>query len=160
MYSLRTPRKFENLGDFDFFLTNYWDSEKNHQEIGATLHCFSFDSLCNHSDPQRAQTPTDAEQNQNSLQWHLFSTSGIHAQDRDSQFCTRCVASTYSGSLLRKQIHVEERKDEKFCDFSEIEDGKMTNKLQYYVRESERTLRVLHLMFVHANSPDRMSILV
>ena len=61
---------------------------------------------------------------------------------------------------MRKQIHVEERKDEKFCDFSEIEDGKMTNKLQYYVRESERTLRVLHLMFVHANSPDRMSILL
>ena len=61
---------------------------------------------------------------------------------------------------MRKQIHVEERKDENFCDFSEIEDGKMTNKLQYYVRESERTLRVLHLMFVHANSPDRMSILL
>ena len=33
-----------------------------------------------------------------------------------------------------------------------------TNKLDYYVSESERTLRVLHLMFGEANSPDRMSI--
>ena len=34
-----------------------------------------------------------------------------------------------------------------------------TNKLEYCVLESERTLRVLHLMFAHADSPDRMSIL-
>ena len=32
-----------------------------------------------------------------------------------------------------------------------------TNKLEYCVLESERTLRVLHLMFAHADSPDRMS---
>ena len=33
-------------------------------------------------------------------------------------------------------------------------------KLEYYVLESERALRVLHLMFAQTNSPDRMSILL
>ena len=35
----------------------------------------------------------------------------------------------------------------------------MTNKLEHCVPQSGRALRTLHLMFVHANSPGRMSIL-
>ena len=38
-----------------------------------------------------------------------------------------------------------------------MEEEKKTNKLEYYVPKSERTLRELHLMFAHADSPDRMS---
>ena len=38
-----------------------------------------------------------------------------------------------------------------------MEEEKKTNKLEYYVPKSERTLRELHLMFASADSPDRMS---
>ena len=38
-----------------------------------------------------------------------------------------------------------------------MKEKKTTHKLEYYVPESERTLRVLHLMFALADSPDRMS---
>ena len=40
-----------------------------------------------------------------------------------------------------------------------MKDEMTTNKLEYYVPESVRMLRILHLMFAHADSPDRMSIL-
>ena len=39
-----------------------------------------------------------------------------------------------------------------------MKDEMTTNKLEYYVPESVRMLRILHLMFGEANSPDRMSI--
>ena len=41
--------------------------------------------------------------------------------------------------------------------FCVMEEEKKTNKLEYYVPKSERTLRELHLMFASADSPDRMS---
>ena len=40
---------------------------------------------------------------------------------RVSRFCTCCIASTYSGSLLRKRIHVVRRKDERCDNFCEID---------------------------------------
>ena len=70
----------------------------------------------------------------------------------------------YSEHIFRKPIrkthtrrNVEKRKRLNFCG---MKDEMMTNKLEYYVPESERALRALHLMFDHANSPDRMSILL
>ena len=38
-----------------------------------------------------------------------------------------------------------------------MKEEKKTNKLEYCVPKSERTLRELHLMFASADSPDRMS---
>ena len=40
---------------------------------------------------------------------------------RVSRFCTCCIASTYSGSLLRKRIHVVRRKDERCDNFCEMD---------------------------------------
>ena len=67
----------------------------------------------------------------------------------------------YSEHIFRKPIrkthtrrNVEKRKRLNFCG---MKDEMTTNKLEYCVLESERTLRVLHLMFAHADSPDRMS---
>ena len=69
----------------------------------------------------------------------------------------------YSEHIFRKPIrkthtrrNVEKRKRLNFCG---MKDEMTTNKLEYYVPESVRMLRILHLMFVQTNSPDRMSIL-
>ena len=66
-----------------------------------------------------------------------------------------------SEHIFRKPIrkthtrrNVEKRKRLNFC---EMKDEKKTNNLEYCVLESVRMLRMLHLMFANADSPDRMS---
>ena len=84
-------------------------------------------------------------------------TNKIQEHDRIPRFCTSCIASTYSGSLFRKRIHVTTLEKRKRLNFCEMKDEKKTNNLEYCVLESVRMLRMLHLMFANADSPDRMS---
>ena len=49
-------------------------------------------------------------------------TNKIQEHDRIPRFCTSCIASTYSGSLFRKRIHVttlEKRKRLNFCEMKD-----------------------------------------
>ena len=70
-------------------------------------------------------------------------TNKIQEHDRIPRFCTSCIASTYSGSLFRKRIHVTTLEKRKRLNFCEMKDEKKTNNLEYCVLESVRMLRML-----------------
>ena len=118
---------------------------------------FSFDSQYNHSEtlrfnPQNA-TRTRKESIRDTRSVANKSRARVNAAD---------LHKLYSEHIFRKPIrkthtrrNVEKRKRLNFCG---IKDEMTTNKLEYYVPESVRMLRILHLMFAHADSPDRMSI--
>ena len=122
------------------------------------MHCFSFDSQYNHSEtlrfnPQNA-TRTRKESIRDTRSVANKTRARVNAAD---------LHKLYSEHIFRKPIrkthtrrNVEKRKRLNFCG---MKDEMTTNKREYCVPESVRMLRILHLMFVQTNSPDRMSIL-
>ena len=59
---------------------------------------------------------------------------------------------------LEKNAYTSKHERRKCLNFCEMKNERTRNKHEYYIPVSVRTLRVLHLMFALADSPDRMSI--
>ena len=109
------------------------------------MHCFSFDSQYNHSEtlrfnPQNA-TRTRKESIRDTRSVANKTRARVNAAD---------LHKLYSEHIFRKPIrkthtrrNVEKRKRLNFCG---MKDEMTTNKLEYYVPESVRMLRILHGM--------------